>query len=165
MRKINKQGLELIKHFESLKLEAYKDVVGVWTIGWGHTGEDVYEGLVITEEQAEELLKKDLEEYERYVRGSIGTRLNDNQFSALVSFAYNLGIGNLKTSTLLKLLNKGDYFNASKEFVKWSKAGGKRYKGLVRRRLSERNLFCSFNNLIVENKNMPNNWESVYLEL
>ncbi|RXJ96111.1 hypothetical protein CRV00_02700 [Malaciobacter molluscorum] len=165
-KKINKLGLELIKHFESLKLEAYQDSVGVWTIGWGHTGGQdgsVYEGLKITIDEAEELLKKDLIIFEEGVNRLIQIEINENQFSALVSFSFNLGLENLKKSTLLKYLNNGDENHASKEFVKWSKAGGKRLKGLVKRRLSERNLFCSFCRIIVDN--IKDDWETNYLDL
>ena len=149
--------MELIKHFESLRLEAYQDSVGVWTIGWGHTGEDVTKGKIITQAKAEEILKDDLQKFEKAVSDLLEIKLNDNQFSALVSFAFNLGPANLQTSTLLKLLNKNDQFNSAKEFVRWSKAGGVRLKGLVRRRISERNLFCSFDNFIVDD--LPDNWE------
>jgi len=152
--KTNEEGLNLIKHFESLRLEAYKDSVGVWTIGWGHTGlshkdGSVYSGRVITEDKANELLKLDLKWSEEAVTKHVKVTLNPNQFSALVSFTFNLGETNFRKSTLLKKLNLGDYFSTSMEFEKWCNAGGKRLKGLYRRRLSERNLFCSFPNPIV----------------
>lgn len=162
MMYINKEGIELIKHFESLRLEAYQDSVGVWTIGWGHT-KNVFKGMKITKEEAEEFLKKDLEVFENLVNDLLEVEINDNQFSALVSFSFNLGINNLKKSTLLKLINEKDFFNSSKEFVKWSNAGGRRLKGLVRRRLSERNLYCSFSSVICNE--VPNNWENIYLDL
>lgn len=165
---INENGLNLIKHFESLRLEAYQDSVGIWTIGWGHTSSGkndgtIYEGLKITEEEAEGFLKDDLQKFEDAVSNMVNIELNDNQFSALVSFAFNLGSANLESSTLLKLLNKNDQFNSAKEFVKWSKAGGERLKGLVKRRLSERNLFCSFSNSIVDD--LPDDWEDDYLNI
>jgi len=167
-KQINQQGLNLIKYFESLKLEAYQDSVGIWTIGWGHTGikhndGTVFEGRKITQGEAEQFLQDDLQELEKAVSNLVNVDLNDNQFSALVSFAFNLGSGNLASSTLLKLLNDKDYFNSSKEFVKWNKAGGDRLKGLVRRRLSERNLFCSFPKPIVDD--IPSDWEENYLNL
>ncbi|MEZ5525124.1 MAG: lysozyme [Pseudomonadales bacterium] len=169
-RRVNRAGLELIQHFESLHLEAYQDSVGVWTIGWGHTGlaqrkgrERVYEGLLISVEQAEKLLKKDLGVFEQAVQKLVKVKLNSNQFSALVSFAFNLGEANLRTSTLLKLLNERNYFGAAGEFKKWNRAGGRRMAGLLRRRLSERNLFCSFDEPIL--KRLPNNWASHYREL
>lgn len=160
---LNMDGLNLIKHFESLELNAYQDSVGVWTIGWGHTGTDVIEGKTITEEEAENLLKEDLSKFEKAVNNSVTIALNENQYAALVSFTYNLGIGNLQSSTLLKLLNSKDSFNASKEFVKWSKAGGNRLEGLVKRRLSERNLFCSFLEPIVTE--VPDDWETNYMNI
>ncbi len=168
IRTINESGIELIKHFESLRLKAYQDSVGVWTIGWGHTGlthkdGTVYEGREITEDEAEALLKRDLKTFEEAVENCVDVDIDDNQFSALVSFAFNLGGTNLNRSTLLKKLNEKQYFNASKEFKKWSKAGGKRRGGLVRRRISERNLFCSFPSPIVEA--LPDNWEEKYRDL
>ncbi len=168
MRTVNEQGIELIKHFESLKLKAYQDSVGVWTIGWGHTGlthrdGTVYEGREITEQEAVALLKRDLKTFEEVVERCVDVEINDNQFSALVSFAFNLGGTNLSRSTLLKKLNDGQHFNASKEFKKWSKAGGRRLAGLVRRRISERNLFCSFPDPIVTA--LPADWEERYRDL
>ena len=160
---LNIDGLNLIKHFESLELNAYQDSVGVWTIGWGHTGSDVEEGKTITEEEAENLLNADLSKFEKAVNDAVRIDINANQYAALVSFTYNLGIGNLQSSTLLKLLNSNDSFNASKEFVKWSKAGGNRLEGLVKRRLSERNLFCSFLEPIVSN--LPDDWETNYMNI
>ena len=161
---INTEGLNLIKHFESFKPNAYQDSVGVWTIGWGHTGSKkgdapVEEGLVITEEEALELLQGDLVSFEDSVERYVDVPINENQFSALVSFTFNLGAGNLKSSTLLRLLNEGDHFGASREFKKWSKAGGKRLAGLVRRRISERNLFSSFADPVVTQ--LRDDWESV----
>ena len=92
MRKINHAGIDLIKHFEGLKLTAYRDIVNVLTIGYGHTGTDVYAGQTITQQQAEALLQKDLERFEKYVFQLPGTDyLNDNQFAALVSLAFNVG--------------------------------------------------------------------------
>lgn len=161
-KQTNAEGLELIKHFESLRLTAYQDSVGVWTIGWGHTGLShndgtVHAGREITEGEAVDLLKKDLAEFEAAVARNVTVDLNENQFSALVSFTFNLGETNLKKSTLLKKLNRKDFFAAGGEFKKWNKAGGRRLAGLVRRRLSERNLFCSFPNPIL--KRLPPNWE------
>ena len=145
-RHINERGLALIKAFEGLHLQAYKDAVGIWTIGWGHTGivhqdGSVHEGRTITEEQAEELLKYDLRNFERAVARLVTVPLDDDQFAALVSFAFNLGEGNLQKSTLLKKLNAGDYASAAEEFGKWNQAGGQVLAGLVRRRESEQRLF------------------------
>lgn len=163
-QKINTEGVRLIKYFESLRLESYEDSVGVWTIGWGHTNkEKIVEGIKITQDEADAYLQNDLKKFEDGVNQLVTVPLNENQFSALVSFSFNLGLGNLKNSTLLKYLNEGDSFNASKEFVKWSKAGGKRLGGLVKRRLSERNLFCTFDKPIVPN--LPKDWQDTYLQL
>jgi len=151
-----------------LELEAYQDSVGVWTIGWGHTGlsegeGNVFSGQIISAEEAETLLIKDLAVFEDAVQKLAKVELGSNQFSALVSFAFNLGETNLKQSTLLRKLNANDNFGAAKEFKKWNKAGGRRLAGLLRRRLSERNLFCSFNEPII--KRLPRNWEANYKDL
>lgn len=145
MNKINKETLELIKSFEGLELTAYKDAVGVWTIGYGHTamaGPPVPKaGMKLTVKEAEDLLLKDLIKYEQPVRNYVTVPLNDNQYGALVSFCYNLGGGNLKQSTLLKKVNAKDFAGAAKEFAKWNKAEGKVLKGLTRRRAAEAALF------------------------
>lgn len=141
--KISQKGIKLIQDFEGLELKAYKDSVGVLTIGWGSTGSHVTEGMTITKEQAEQLLKKDLERFEKGVSDLVKVPLNRNQFDALVSFSFNLGLGNLKSSTLLKKLNASDYTGASEEFERWNRAGGKVLKGLTRRRIAERDLFLS----------------------
>jgi lysozyme len=143
-RQINERGLELVKHFESLFLDAYQDSVGVWTIGWGHTGLQhkdgtVYEGRMITKEEAESLLQYDMRQFEERVSTFVVVPLDDDQFSALVSFDFNTG--GLAKSTLLRVLNEGNYFGAADQFLRWNKAGGKVLRGLTRRRQSERNLF------------------------
>lgn len=141
MRKINPEGLELIKTFEGLKLKAYKDIVGIRTIGYGHTGSDVVDGQQITPMQAELLLTMDVEKFERGVDNLVKIQINDNQFSALVSFAFNLGLTRLEQSTLLKLLNQKKIQEAADQFLVWNKAGGKVVAGLTRRREAERALF------------------------
>lgn len=141
--KISQKGTDLIKSFEGLELKAYKDSVGVTTIGYGSTGSHVSMGMTITKEQAEQLLKKDLERFEKGVSDIVKVPLNQNQFDALVSFSFNLGLGSLKSSTLLKKLNFSDYIGASKEFERWNRAGGKVLAGLTRRRIAERDLFLS----------------------
>lgn len=132
---------EIIKQSEGLRLEAYLCPAGVWTIGYGHTGKDVVEGMKITRGEAEELLEGDLEKFEKDILKMVKVGLTQNQFDALVSFTYNVGGGALKTSTLLKKLNAGDYMGAADEFLKWTKAGGKELPGLVKRRRTERALF------------------------
>lgn len=136
-RHINAKGLAFIKKWEGLRLKAYKDIVGVWTIGYGSTGPHVKPGMVITEAEAEALLKKDLERFERKVETSVKVKLNDNQFAALVAFAYNVGEAGFGGSTLLKKLNKGDYNAVPTELMKWNKAGGKAVPGLTNRRAQE----------------------------
>lgn len=152
-RKISKRGLELVKHFEGLYLKAYKDPVGILTIGYGHTGLQhndgtVRLGRVISEKEAEDLLAYDMHQFEQRVLSLVAVPLTDDQFAALVSFDFNTG--GLHKSTLLKLLNKGDYCGASKQFEKWVYAGGKKLKGLVRRRQSERNLFNGDKDFLVK---------------
>ena len=105
---ISQNGIDLIKHFEGCELKAYKCPAGVWTIGYGHI-KGVQEGDVITEQQANEMLVEELHEYENYINTLVNVPLNQNQYDALVSWVYNLGGGNLKSSTLLKVLNSGDY--------------------------------------------------------
>lgn len=143
----NAAGLALIKQFEGLRLNAYQDMVGVWTIGYGHTGPDVTPGLVINQQQAEQLLSSDLTRFETGVSRLVSVALNPNQFSALVSFSYNLGLGSLQSSTLLRLLNMGDYAGAAAQFPRWDRAGGREVAGLLRRRQAEKALFqASVNN-------------------
>ncbi len=144
--KISKKGLALIKHFEGLVLEAYLDPVGIWTIGYGHT-KTAEKGMKITEPEAEALLLEDLEGFEKNVNKKIKVKLNSDEFSALCSFAFNVGNGAFGSSTLLKVLNKGDRKEAAKQFKRWVKGtiGGKKVTlpGLVRRRDSESLLFST----------------------
>ncbi|MDX1253277.1 MAG: lysozyme [Gammaproteobacteria bacterium] len=164
MRDINQAGLELIKSFEGImdgdpttvNLDAYLDPIGIWTIGWGHAivvgndflrgkenkkrARDLYPGG-LTLAQAEALLRGDVLDTCRDVESLVKAPVTDNQFAALVSFAYNVGAGNLKKSTLLRLLNAGDYAGAANEFQKWDRAGGRVLSGLTRRRKAEAELF------------------------
>lgn len=135
-------GVALIKSFEGLRLEKYRDAVGKWTIGYGHLilpNESFPRAL--TEAEADELLRDDLGVTERSIHRLVTVDLNQNQFDALVAFTFNLGAGNLQTSTLLKLLNQGEYAQAADQFPRWNKAGGKVLAGLTRRREAERALF------------------------
>lgn len=141
MPSINQAGLALIKSFEGCELTAYRDAVGVLTIGYGHTGPDVHPDQVITQKQADYLLATDLIKFETAVSGLLERSVTPNQFAALVSFAYNLGAGALQTSTLLRLTNKGDFVGAAKQFSRWANAGGQQLEGLVRRRAAEAALF------------------------
>jgi lysozyme len=141
-QRINAAGIKLVITFEGCYLNAYKDTVGVWTIGYGHT-KKVHSGMTITQAQAEQLLQEDLEEFESAVESVVSTPLNPNQFAALVSFCFNLGAQSLVESTLLKLLNQGNTLAAANEFPRWDKAGEQHLLGLTRRRLAERSLFLS----------------------
>ena len=140
---INQTGLNLVKEFEGLRLKAYQDPGGTWTIGYGHTGSDVSPGNAISESQAEALLRQDLKAAEAAVRKSVRVPLTANQFSALVSFTYNLGSGALASSTLLDRLNQQDYQGAAAEFSKWVYAKREKLSGLVRRREDEKQLFLT----------------------
>jgi len=140
-RQINEAGLALIKVYEGLRLKAYQDSVGVWTIGYGHTN-NVKPGDVLSDEsQASGLLAFDLANAEAAVSRLVKVDLTDNQFAALVSFVFNLGSGNFAMSTLLKKINSGDMAGAAKEFKRWNRAGKKVLAGLVRRRDAEAALF------------------------
>lgn len=149
---INARGLDLVKHFEGCYLTAYPDSVGVWTIGYGHTGlthEDgtVKRGRTITQAEAEQLLQHDLTYFAKRVREGTTVPLTEDQFAALVSFDFNTG-GFLR-SDLRKLLNRGDYAGAAEQLLLWDKAGGRTLSGLTRRRRSERNLFLGKSPFIV----------------
>jgi len=136
----SQNGIDLIKHFEGCELEAYKCPAGVWTIGYGHI-KGVQEGDVITEQQAHDMLVEELDEYENYINTLVTVPLNQNQYDALVSWVYNLGSSNLNSSTLLKVLNTGNYAEVPEQIMRWNKAGGKVLEGLTRRRQEEANLF------------------------
>lgn len=158
--KISQAGIELIKGFEDLRLKAYRDIAGIWTIGWGHTGPDITEGLCISEHEAEVLLMYDISHAERCVNRAVTVALTQGEFDALVSFVFNVGPGrkrnendpgrdgfvtlrNGNPSTLLRKLNGSDYDGAALELLRWNKASGKEYAGLTRRRHAEQELFES----------------------
>jgi lysozyme len=143
MRKINQAGRDLIKKFEGLRLEAYYCPAGVLTIGYGHTGRDVKLYQKITKERAEALLDSDLAKFEYGVSEAVTAPLTDNQFAALVSFAYNVGLAAFRKSTMLKLINAKKLDAAGGEFGKWVKAGGVPVMGLVKRRKAELALWNS----------------------
>lgn len=140
--KTSQNGIDLIKKFEGCRLTAYRCPAGKWTIGYGHTS-GVKEGMRITQKKAESYLKSDLKIYEKAVEKRVKVPLNQGQFDGLVSFTYNLGEGNLTSSTLLRKLNNGDYYGASGEFGRWVYSAGKKLNGLVRRREAEKALFLS----------------------
>lgn len=138
--KTSDKGIELIKRHEGFRSRAYLCPAGVWTIGYGHTG-GVKSGDVVTEAQAAELLRADLAHAESVVNAQ-GLNLNQNQFDALVSFVFNVGSGNFRKSTLLKVVrsNPAD-LRIKAEFDKWIYGGGKVLPGLVRRRKDEGDLY------------------------
>ena len=137
---ISKAGLDLIKQFEGLYLNAYRCPAGVPTIGYGHTA-GVAMGQTITQQQADDYLRRDVRQFERAVARQVSVPLTQGQFDALVSFAFNLGEGALAQSTLLRLLNAGDYSGTAAQFDRWVYASGKKLSGLVKRRAAERALF------------------------
>jgi len=139
---MKRAGLSLIKSFEGCKLTAYLCPANVWTIGWGRTT-GVKRGQTITQAQADRWLEEEYDAFERQVRASVRVPLTENQLGALVSFAYNVGIGALRSSTLLRLLNAGDYAGAAGQFARWNKAGGRVLRGLTIRRTAEAALFTS----------------------
>ena len=142
---ISPSGIDLICNFEGKRLVAYDDGVGVWTIGFGTTiypnGIKVKKGDVCTEAQAKAYMAHDLKKFELVVNNAVNVSLNQNQFDALVSLAYNIGTNAFKNSTLVKKLNAGDIRGATNQFDVWINAGGRRMQGLVNRRAKEKNIF------------------------
>lgn len=143
--KTSQNGVNFIASFEGCELTAYRCPANVLTIGYGHTGADVHEGQIITKQKALELLANDLAGVEARING-LDLKLNQNQFDALVSFAYNCGFGNLKKSTLLEFVKANpNNTNIVTEFMKWTRANGKVLPGLVRRRHDEAALYFKKN--------------------
>ena len=143
---VNKAGKDLIKRFEGCKLKAYKCPAGLWTISWGLTfypdGTKVKEGDVITQQQAEDYFNAIVDDFAKKVDALIKSNVTDNNFSALVSFAYNVGMGNFQRSTLLRKVNANPKDKTIlAEFKKWTRANGEVLKGLVRRREAEAKLY------------------------
>ncbi|WP_049810480.1 lysozyme [Variovorax paradoxus] len=153
-------GAEICHHYEQLRLQAYPDpgsprakalragkpAAGLsgapWTIGWGDTGPDVVEGLTITREEADRRFARRMAlEFEPAVRMAVSVPLNQRQFDAMVSIFYNAGVGALSASTLVRVLNLGDFAGAAAQFPRWNKSGGEVMKGLQRRREAERLVF------------------------
>lgn len=136
-------GINLIKEFEGFRTNAYPDPAtggAPWTIGYGTT-KGVKKGMVVTQAQAEALLREDVKAFEEAVRKAVKVPLTQNQFDALVSFTYNVGPSNMSSSTLIKLVNLKEYKSAAEQFLRWNKAAGKVMAGLTRRRQAERKLF------------------------
>lgn len=139
-RRINQAGLAILKHYESCELEAYLCPNRRWTCGWGET-EGVTRNTKWTQTYADERLEQSLRVREAAIEKLVTVSLTSNQFSSLVSFVYNVGVDAFSKSTLLRLLNKGDYSGASEQFRRWDKAGARILPGLTRRRIAERDLF------------------------
>jgi len=138
--KISEDGLELIKKFEGCETTAYQDSVGVWTIGFGHT-KGVEEGQTCSIEDAESMLADEMDEYEGYINNMVKVELQQHEFDALVAWVYNLGPTNLGESTMLKVLNGGQFDRVPDEMNRWTRAGGEILEGLVRRRQAESLMF------------------------
>lgn len=143
MNTLGSAGENLIKDFEEFRSKAYQDQGGVWTCGWGHTGSDVTESTTCTPEQAEEWFRHDTQAAVRGVDASLTTNVNQNQFDALTSFTFNVGVGAEAHSTLARLVNARDFTNAAAEFQRWDHVNGVQNAGLLRRRLAERALFLT----------------------
>lgn len=150
-KRVSPRGRELLAEWEGIRLEEYSDAAGLPTIGVGHliASSEVRSGMLrigdrhvsysagISREDALELFAQDLETFEQAVQRAVLVPLEQHQFDALTSFAFNVGIGNLRASTLLKVVNAGDVGSAPAQFRRWVNAGGKRIPGLVRRRENE----------------------------
>jgi lysozyme len=135
---------QLIEGWEGCRLEPYADAVGVPTVGYGHTGDDVSLDMdPITQEVADQLLEADLQNFEDAVNGMVIDATSQQQFDALVSFSYNLGESSLRGSTLLRMHNSGDYQGAAGQFARWNHAGGQVLPGLTRRRAGEAAVYAN----------------------
>jgi len=134
--KISEEGKALIKKFEGCKLDSYRCSANVATIGYGHT-KDVIDGDSCTQDEAGQMLADDLTEFEGYVDKLVTVDLEQNQFDALVAWTFNLGPTNLKSSTMLRVLNEGKKSEVPAQMKRWNKAGGKTLDGLIRRREAE----------------------------
>ena len=142
--KISAKGLDLIKRFEGCRLTSYKDVGGIWTVGWGTIGPHVGPNLTITQAQADSWLQEHVDQFSARVTNLVKVSVNQNQFDALVSFTYNVGVSAFQGSTLLRLLNDGaEPSVVASEFLRWNKVDGKIIEGLKRRREAERELFLT----------------------
>ena len=149
LMKISNSGLSLIKRYEGCKLAAYKDSVGVWTIGWGNTSH-AKAGMTITQQQADKYLVEDLAVAEKCLN-SLGVTLKQNQFDALCSFIFNLGVGNFNSSTMKKyIVAKCSDIDVTDQMVKWCNAGGRPLLGLKKRRVAEANMYLGYTKYYVD---------------
>ena len=142
---ISQKGIDLIKHFEGFRAKPYLCPAGVWTIGYGTTRGVTAATPPVTEEEAEALLRKDVAGFEKQLSQFLPTTLAQNQYDAIVSFVYNLGVAAFKTSTLFRVIATFPNDNARirAEFGRWVHAGGKKLDGLVKRRAAEADLYCT----------------------
>jgi lysozyme len=140
--RISTAGLDLIKQCEGVRLKAYKDGGGVWTVGYGHTYK-VYPGMTIDNKLADKFLLDDIWHVEQAIEDYVTVTLNQNQYDALCCFIFNVGDHAFSESTMLRKLNKGDYAGAANEFPRWNRDNGKVIAGLTARRLLEQTLFLS----------------------
>ena len=164
--RLDEEGLNLIKRWEGLRLEAYLCSANVWTIGYGHT-RTAKPGMKITEKRANELLREDVRKFENLINRIVTVSLTQNQFNALVSWAFNVGEGAVRNSTLIRKLNSGDYDAVPTELMRWNKINGQVNRGLTNRRAAEVGLWArgSFvasnfvepeNPVVSENKEVTN---------
>ena len=145
--KTSRDGIALIKRWEGCRLKAYQDTVGVWTIGYGHTSAagapKVAAGLIITRQESEDILVRDLVQYESAVAKALTRSPSQSQFDAMVCLCFNIGPGAFAGSTVVRKFNAGDVAGAADAFRLWNKAGGKVVPGLEFRREDERKLFMT----------------------
>lgn len=134
---VDEKGIESTEAFEGLRLTSYQDGGGVWTIGYGHTGPDIASHVTISQAQAERYLRADLVTAVHAVEQDVKVPLTQGEFDALVDFTFNVGSGALQMSTLLRLLNAGEYEAAAAQFARWDHVGAKAVVGLLQRRLVE----------------------------
>ncbi len=135
------EGTALTKSFEGLRLDAYQDAAGVWTVGYGHTGPDLLAGMKISQADADMMLRADLSAAVACVNRALEEEISQGQFDALVDFCFNVGRAAFLRSSLLRYVNQGEFAIAAQQFLLWVNAGGKRCEGLVKRRTAERAMF------------------------
>ena len=149
LMKISQKGIDLIKKFEGCKLYAYRDSVGVLTIGIGHT-KNVKAGMAITQQQADAFLKDDIKPIETLLNG-MGINYTQGEFDSLISFIFNLGQGNFKSSTMYKyIVAKKSDLEITDQMVKWHNAGGRPLLGLKKRRVAEANMWLGYKKYCVD---------------
>ena len=142
--KISNKGIALIREFEGCRLQSYRCSAGVWTIGYGHTGKDIKEGMTITQQEADDWLIVDCNRVLQMLRDTLRVPIRQNQLDALVSLGFNIGTEALRKSTLMSLVNRNpDDLNIPEQFDRWVYASGKVVNGLVRRRKAEGRLYAS----------------------